>query len=139
MYRNRPQALARECSVSEHAFLHVICRHNMKTACRPSDRDVNWRSPLQGKSTICRLKNHPVIQMGYLEAFILQPVVYSVHRLCPHRKFRRNGRKKEERNKQTNKESKKERKAVFYAIANKNMLFLIFRNMIRILPKYCFC
>ena len=34
--------------MSEHAFLYVICRHGMKTMCRPSDRDVNWRSPVQG-------------------------------------------------------------------------------------------
>ena len=45
--------------------------------------------------TVCRLKNHTVIQIGYLQAFILQPGVYNVHRLCPPRKFRRNGRNKE--------------------------------------------
>ena len=38
-----------EFSVSEHAFLHVISRHKMNTMCRPSDRDVNWKSPVQGK------------------------------------------------------------------------------------------
>ena len=39
--------------------------------------------------------------------------MYDVHRLCPPRRFRRNARKKE-------------KKAVFNAIAHKNMLFLIF-------------
>ena len=32
-----------------------------------------------------------------------------------------------------------EKKAVFYAIALKNMLFLIFCNTICIVLKYCFC
>ena len=36
--------------MSEHAFIRVFCRHEMKTVCRPSDRNVNWRSPVQGKS-----------------------------------------------------------------------------------------
>ena len=52
--------------------------------------------------------------------------VYNVHRLCPPRKFRRNGRKKK-------------RKAVFYAIVHKNMLFLIFRNTIWIVLNCCLC
>ena len=34
-------------------FPSCICRHEMKTARRPSDRHVNWRPPVQGKS-------HPV-------------------------------------------------------------------------------
>ena len=42
--------------MTEHAFLHVICRHEMKTVCRPSDRDVNWRSPVQGKSHHVQVK-----------------------------------------------------------------------------------
>ena len=33
-------------SVSEHAFLGVICRHDMKAVHRPSDRDVTHRPPL---------------------------------------------------------------------------------------------
>ena len=49
--------------------------------------------------------------------------VYTLHRLCPPSKFRRNGRKKD-------------RKAVFNAIAHKSMTF---RNMIWIVLKYCFC
>ena len=76
--------------------------------------------------TMCKLKNHTVIQIGYLYAFILQPRLYNVNRLFPPRKFRRNGRKKE-------------RKAVFYSIAHKYILFLMFRNMIWIVLKYCFC
>ena len=30
-------------------FLRVICRGDMKTGRPPSDRDVNWRSPMQAK------------------------------------------------------------------------------------------
>ena len=112
--------------MSEHAFLHVICRHEMKTVRRPSDREVNWRSPVQGKSHHVQVKEPYGNSNWLLIAFILQLGVYNTHRLCPPRKFRRNGRKKE-------------RKAVFYAIAHKSMLFLIFRNMIWIVLKYCFC
>ena len=39
--------------MSEQASLRVICRHDMKTVSLPSDQDVNWRPPVQGKS-------HPV-------------------------------------------------------------------------------
>ena len=46
-----------EFSVSEHAFLYVICRHEMNTVCRPSDRDVNWRSLEQGKSHHLQVKD----------------------------------------------------------------------------------
>ena len=42
--------------MSEHAFLHVICRHEMRTVCRPSDRDVKWRSPVQEKSHHVQVK-----------------------------------------------------------------------------------
>ena len=42
--------------MSEHAFLHVICRHEVKIVCRPSDRDVNWRVPVQGKSHHVQVK-----------------------------------------------------------------------------------
>ena len=45
--------------------------------------------------TLCRIKNHMVIQNGYLLALILQPGVYNVHRLCPPRRLRHHGRKKE--------------------------------------------
>ena len=29
--------------------LRVICRDDMETVRRPSDRDFNWRPPVQGK------------------------------------------------------------------------------------------
>ena len=40
----------------KHAFIHVICSHEMKTVCRPSDRDFNWRSPVQEKSHHVQVK-----------------------------------------------------------------------------------
>ena len=48
--------------VSERAFLGVIYRDDIKSVCRPSNRNVNWRSPVQGKS--------PPVQVnlnGYLQ------------------------------------------------------------------------
>ena len=42
--------------MSEHAFLYVICRHEMKTVRRPSDRDINWKSPVQEKSHHVQVK-----------------------------------------------------------------------------------
>ena len=36
--------------MSEHAFSSVICRDDARQVHRPSDRDVNWMSPVQGKS-----------------------------------------------------------------------------------------
>ena len=44
--------------MSEQAFLflYVICSYEMKTVYRPSDRDVNWRSPVQGKSHHVQVK-----------------------------------------------------------------------------------
>ena len=36
-----PRRVGKEISVSEHAFLRVICRDDMKTVCRPSDWGVN--------------------------------------------------------------------------------------------------
>ena len=70
---------------------HVIWRHKMKTVCRPSDRDVNWRSPVQGKSHQVK---EPYGNSNWLLVG-LHPAakVYNVHRLCRPRKFRRNGRK----------------------------------------------
>ena len=34
--------------MSEHAFSCVICRDDARKVHRPSDRDVNWMSPVQG-------------------------------------------------------------------------------------------
>ena len=36
---------------------------------RPSDRDVNWMSPVQGESPLCRLKNPTVISILLLVGF----------------------------------------------------------------------
>ena len=49
-----PPPGARKISVSERAFLGVICRDDTKTVCRTSDhRNVNLRPHLQGKSPLC--------------------------------------------------------------------------------------
>ena len=48
--------LGKEISMSKHAFLLVICRDNTKTVRRPSDRPVNWRSLVQGKSAHVQVK-----------------------------------------------------------------------------------
>ena len=104
----------------------------MKTVCRPSDRDGNWRPPVQGKPHNVQVKE-PYGHSNWLLVGIHpanRGMVYNVHRLCLPRKFRRYGRKKVRKN---------ERKAVCYAIAHKNMLFSISRNMIWIVLKYCFC
>ena len=42
-------ARGEKISVSKHAFSSVICRDDAKLVHRPSDRDVNWMSPVQGK------------------------------------------------------------------------------------------
>ena len=34
---------------------HLQERHD--TVCRPSDRDVNWRPPVQGQSSLVQVKN----------------------------------------------------------------------------------
>ena len=47
---------AEENLVSEHTSLHVICRDDMNTMRRPSDRDINWRPPVQDSHSLCRLK-----------------------------------------------------------------------------------
>ena len=43
-------AAGEENLVSQHTSLHVICRDDMNTVLHvsPSDRDVNWRLPVQG-------------------------------------------------------------------------------------------
>ena len=43
-------------SVSVHDFHRVICRDDMKTVRRPSDRDVNWRPPVHEKSIPVQFK-----------------------------------------------------------------------------------
>ena len=42
--------------MSEHAFSSVICRDDTRQVHRPSDRDVNWMSPVQGKSPPVQVK-----------------------------------------------------------------------------------
>ena len=42
--------------MSEHAFSSVICRDDARKVHRPSDRDVNWKSPVQGKSPPVQVK-----------------------------------------------------------------------------------
>ena len=43
-------------SVSQHAFLSVICRDHNKLVCRPLDREISWMSPVQGKSLHVHVK-----------------------------------------------------------------------------------
>ena len=42
--------------MSEHAFSGVICRNNARYVHRPSNRDVNRMSPVQGKSPHVQVK-----------------------------------------------------------------------------------
>ena len=71
----------------------------MKTVCHPSDRDVNWRSPVQGKSHPVQIKELYGNSNWLLAG--LHPAARSVQ--CTG--------------------GKKERKTVFYAIVHKNVLF----------------
>ena len=43
-------------SVSKHAFIHVICRHDIKPVSLPSDWNDSWRPPVHGKSSPVQLK-----------------------------------------------------------------------------------
>ena len=62
--------------MSEHAFSSVICRDDTRYVHRPSDRDVNWMSPVQGSHPLCRLKNPTVISIWLLVGF--HPATWSV-------------------------------------------------------------
>ena len=42
--------------MSEHALSGVICREDTRLMHRPSDPDVNWMSPVQGKSPPVQVK-----------------------------------------------------------------------------------
>ena len=46
----------RKISVPEHAFPIVICRDDTGLVGRPLDPDVNWMSPVQGKSPRVQVK-----------------------------------------------------------------------------------
>ena len=50
-----PDSQQGKVMVSEHTSLSVICRD------LPSDRDINWMSPVQGSHPMCMLKNPMVI------------------------------------------------------------------------------
>ena len=52
--------------MSEHAFHSVICRDDTKEVSRPSDRDVNWRPPVQGESSPVQVKELFSSLHGYL-------------------------------------------------------------------------
>ena len=62
-------AAGEESLVSDHTSLRVICRDDMNTGRRTSDRDVNWRPPVQGDSPLMQVKE-PYI--GNLNGCILQ-------------------------------------------------------------------
>ena len=51
-----PHSRQGEVLVSEHAFLSVICRDDIKQLHYPLDLDVNWMSPVQGKSPPVQVK-----------------------------------------------------------------------------------
>ena len=52
------QEIGKESFASKHAFLHVICKDDMKTVCHSSDRDLN-RRPHGGKVTYVQDINKP--------------------------------------------------------------------------------
>ena len=62
----------------EHAFFYVICTHKMITVCRPSDRDVNWESPVQGKPNHVHVKesygNSNWLLVGQTECMVVNPI-----------------------------------------------------------------
>ena len=49
----------------------------MKTVSHPSDRDINWRPPVQGKSHSVQVKESYSNSKRLLIGFILQPGLYS--------------------------------------------------------------
>ena len=42
--------------MSEHAFLSVVCRDDIKEVCSHFDRHINWMSHAPGKSPLVQLK-----------------------------------------------------------------------------------
>ena len=52
----RSPLAATKIPVSEHAFSSVICRDDNGLVHHPSDQDVNWVSPVQGKSHLVQGK-----------------------------------------------------------------------------------
>ena len=71
----RPVLAARKISVSEHAFSSVICRDDTRLVHRPFDQDLNWMSPVQGKSLPVQVKE----PYGNLDMVTCRPGVYKVH------------------------------------------------------------
>ena len=58
----------------------VICRNDMSTERRPSDRDVKWRPPVHGYPSLCRLKNPiSVFKRLLLGSFCKTTGEYIVH------------------------------------------------------------
>ena len=51
-----PACGERKLSVSEHAFSDVICRDDTREVQGSLDRDVNWMSPLKGRSPLVQVK-----------------------------------------------------------------------------------
>ena len=52
----RSPLAVREITVSEHTFPSVICSDDTRYVRCPSDRNVNWMSPVQGKSHLVQVK-----------------------------------------------------------------------------------
>ena len=60
-----PRSRREKLSVTDNAFLRVICRDDTRSVRRPSDRDVNWSPLCRESHPMCKLKNPTV-------AFILR-------------------------------------------------------------------
>ena len=66
--------------MSEHAFSSVICRDDARKVHRPSDRDVNWMSPVQGKSHPVQVKEpYGNLDMVYCRLSSCNPECTKVH------------------------------------------------------------
>ena len=75
-----------------HSFVHLQALHE-NSVC-PSDRDINWRPPVQGKSSPVLVKE-PYSNLKWLLVGLL-PATQNLQcalSVCPPRRLRCNGRK----------------------------------------------
>ena len=107
--------------MSEHAFTSCHLQECYENSMRPSDRDVNWRPPVQGKAHPEQVKEPYGNSNWLLVGFHLATRSVQCTPSASSWEF------------------KKERKTVFYAIAHQNVLFFIFYIIIWIVLKHCFC
>ena len=80
--------------MSAHACLLVICRNDISTLHRPSDRDINLRRPVQEQSSPVQVQEPYIGNLsGYFLAHPEKNTAFvNVHHLCHQRRC--NGRKK---------------------------------------------